>query len=577
MRKTAFIISILISSNIIANAQKIPTHEKKIYVSPDHKIFYNKSLPVYFFISTSPDPSAPHYLLQSETTPKYANPMYFDTEGRNTLRSPSAVDTITKKVVEPKIDVQYQIYVDSKPPSTRIVYNKQKEKIMRGIHFISDSLSVSFAANDELSGVENTYVSIDSGDYQPVQRHLELDKEKLYTIKYYSVDHTGNVEKPREIKFSVDKTPPVSKLNITGQKYEDILPGNASIEVSASDDISGVKRIFISIDDSIFHPYTGKISTSLLQQGDHKLYYYATDEVDNTEKLNTYTFYIDKTPPQVIEEIIGKTFVANGREYSAGTSTLKINSFDNKAGVKEIFYSINHASYIKYEKPILLTGYKGDLLVTSYAIDNVGNRSQSDVSNSRKNVISYIDLGAPWVGHTLKGPNFLNRDTVFVSNRTNIILEAKDSESGVNRIEYQIDSSDLKTYNNPISLLKEGFHRISVFGYDNTENLTRQEFGVEVDTTGPQIFERFSTLPVGKIEKDGEILDQYFGPVVVFLSATDTKSGFESLMFQLNNGPLQPYLRDIRGFIQGGINRVRAKAIDKLGNQTEKLIEFYLK
>ena len=577
MRRVLIAISLITCGCCISNAQKLPDHARKIYVSPENKIFYNKSLPVYFYISSSSDPNAPHFLLRSENTPRYSNPMYFDTEGKNTLRSPSAVDTVTKKMIQPPIDVQYQVFVDSKSPSTKIQYDKQREAYIKGIHYIADSVSVSFNATDELSGVENTYISMDSGAYEPFKTQLRLDKQKEYTIKYYSVDNTGNVEKLKEIKFSVDKTSPVSKLDITGQKYEDILPGNAHLQVSAKDDISGVKHIYISIDDSVFRPYTGRISTSLLEQGEHNLYYYSTDEVNNKEKVNTYSFYIDKTPPQVIEEIIGKTFTANGKEFSAGTSKLKITALDNKAGVKEIYYSINKAPYIKYEKTLVLSGYKGDLLITSYAIDNVGNQSHSDISNSRKNGISYIDLSAPWVGHNLIGPNFKNGDTVFIGNKTKIVLEAKDTESGINRIEYQTDSADLIKYDSPFSLVKEGYHHVSIFGYDNTENMTRQGFGVVVDTTGPVIFERFSSLELSNIESDGKKYKQYPAHVVVFLSATDVKSGFESLLYELNNNPMLPYTRDIRGFIPGKLNVLKVKSYDKLGNKTEKIIEFYIK
>lgn len=559
------------------HAQEVLTHQKKIYVSPEEKIFFNKALPVYFFISASSDPNAPHYLVKSETTPKYANPMYFDTEGRNTLRSPSAVDTITKKQILPKIDVQFQVYVDSKPPSTQLLFDRAAGFGKKGIHYISDSLSVKFHVSDELSGVENTYVSLDGSGYKPASGALKLDEEKEFAIKYYSVDNTGNVEKMKELKFYIDKTPPTSELEISGKKFENVLSGNSSLIIRAEDKISGVKHIYFSVDDSVFHPYISKINTLLLTQGDHKLFYYATDMVNNKGAVITYNFYVDKTPPQVIEEILGKTFIANGKEFSAGTSKLKITAFDNKAGVKEIYYSINNAAFIKYEKPVLLTGYKGDIAVRSYATDNVDNKSMGDIANPRKNGLAYLDMSAPWVGHAFTGPSFKYRDTTFISNRTSVVLEAKDDESGVQKIECQIDSGDLMKYTEPITLSKEGYHRIIMYGYDNTENLTKQEFSVMVDTTGPEIFERFSSLSNGSIDIDGKKLVQYSGSVVVFLSATDALCGFENMSFELNDKPVQPYMRDVRGFIPGKKNTIKVMALDKLGNKTEKLIEFYLR
>lgn len=577
MKNIAILVFIVVAANLKVTSQELPKFEKKIFTSPEGKIFYNRSLPIYFYVSTSPDAKSPSYLLNSETTPEYANPMYFDTEGLNTLRSPSAVDKVTREVVLPKRDVQFQMYADSKPPSTSIVFSKKKETIRNGIHYVSDSLSVTFKASDEMSGVENTYVSFDGNAYSTITDDIKLNSEKEYTLKYFSVDNTGNAENLKEAKFSVDKTSPTSKLNINGEKFDNVLCSNVKLEISATDNISGVKQIFISIDDSVFRTYKGAINTVLLSQNEHTLYYYTVDQVNNKEKINSYTFYVDRTPPKVIEEIMGKTFVTNGKEFSAGTSKLKITSFDNKAGVKDIFYSINNQAYIKYEKPVLLSGFKGNILLKSYAVDNVGNTSRNDAANSSKNSLPYIDLSGPWVSHSLLGSSFTNSDTTFISKKTKIRLDAKDTESGIQKIEYQIDSSDLMSYNSPFSIENEGFHHISSYGYDNTENLTKQVFGVLVDTTGPEIFERFSSLSTGTISLNDKLLYQYPSHTVVFISATDFKSGFDIMYYELNNQSVQPLIKPIKGFKTGKMNTIKVKAIDKLGNFTEKEIEFFIR
>ena len=106
-------------------------HDKKIYISPEGRIYIQKELPVYLRIATSPDDNAESFLLKSEETTKYSNPMYFDTEGYNTVRSPSAVDTVTKKVVYPMQDIIFEVYTDSKPPISKVdfgnVYIIKKE------------------------------------------------------------------------------------------------------------------------------------------------------------------------------------------------------------------------------------------------------------------------------------------------------------------------------------------------------------------------------------------------------------------------------------------------------------------
>lgn len=577
--KHAILLTIIFVNvlNFSLIAQELPPHEYKIYVSPEHKIYISKKQPTYFFISDSPLPNAPLIRLKSSSSLKKTNPMFFDSEGKNLIYSPSAVDTVTKQVVYPKKDIQFQIYVDGQPPKTKITFDKNKEAFNKGIHYLPDSVTLGFESFDALSGVDKTYFSLDHSAYTPFENSIVLNKEKEYYFKYYSVDNTGNAEPLKEITFVVDKTPPLSTLEVIGDKYQDILSGKTQLKITSSDSLSGVKHLFYSVDDSIFKPYTGNLSTTVMAEGDHKLYYYAVDNVNNKEMVKSYAFYVDKTPPQVIEEVMGKTFVANGKEYSAGTSKLKITSFDNKAGVKEIYYSINNAPYVKYDKPIVLSGYKGTLIVNSYAIDNVGNKSQNDLSNSRKNGISYIDLSGPWVGHSFKGPIFKNRDSIFINQKTSIELEAKDEESGVDRIEFQTDSGDLKIYTNPFTITKEGVHHISMYGYDHIENMTRQVFDVVVDTTGPQIFERFSSPPIGFITSEGKKIDEYPNTLVIFLSATDERSGYEELWFQLNNNPVQPYVKDVRGFIPGKKNTLLVKALDKLGNQTEKIIEFSIR
>ena len=46
-------------------------------------------------------------MLNSEQSAEYANPMYLDVEGFNSLRSPSAVDPETRKTVYPLEDIIY--------------------------------------------------------------------------------------------------------------------------------------------------------------------------------------------------------------------------------------------------------------------------------------------------------------------------------------------------------------------------------------------------------------------------------------------------------------------------------------
>ena len=78
------VVGILVFSILFASAQEPQTHPMKMFTDTDGKLYINKTQPMYLFLGTSADPTQVEKL-PSQSTPKYANPFYFDTEGRNTI------------------------------------------------------------------------------------------------------------------------------------------------------------------------------------------------------------------------------------------------------------------------------------------------------------------------------------------------------------------------------------------------------------------------------------------------------------------------------------------------------------
>jgi len=111
MKKTFLVILIsMFFLNISAQKTNYNWYEN------NGKLYYNKNLPVYLWISTNPNDNSEDILMTSKSTKSYANPMYFDTEGYNTLRTSYAVDTNTKKVVYPAKQIIFKVYADGQPP-----------------------------------------------------------------------------------------------------------------------------------------------------------------------------------------------------------------------------------------------------------------------------------------------------------------------------------------------------------------------------------------------------------------------------------------------------------------------------
>jgi hypothetical protein len=409
---------------------------------------------------------------------------------------------------------------------------------------------------------------LDGSEYKKYTTPLTFTEEKEYTLKYFSVDNVGNDEDTKEITLVYDNTSPVTKRTITTDEHKEIISARSKIELSSKDEGIGLKKIVYKIDDGKEYTYKYSLRAALLSQGEHKLTYYAVDKVGNNEKEHEYNFYVDKTAPTIIEDIIAKTFFANGKEFASGKAQLKLTSFDNKAGVKEIKYSINNGEYKTYEKPVMLDASSGSLIIKTYAIDNVNNKSVSQSANE-KTTIPYIDLSGPTLRHSIKGPVFRSRDTIFINNKTKIVLKGSDLEAGVGRIEYQINGGETKEYSEPFSIEEEGIHKINYIGYDNVENTSFSSLIVKVDKTGPEINYLFSTSSLG--ETTG--ISNYPKHVIIFLSGTDDVVGLENIKYGFGSGETKTFTLPISGF-SSGKKTIKVIGIDKLGNSTEKSIEF---
>ncbi len=566
-------IFLAISFVNIANAQNPFEHKNKVYRSDDNKLYIQKSLPVYLYISTEPDKKGEMHQLESDSTKAFANPMYLDTEGYNSFRSPSAVDSKTMQTYYPLTDVVFEVYADSRSPKTKITYEADKLFNNGKELFVGSEFSITLNSYDALSGVEQILLSIDSAGYKKYTAPIRFDKEKKYTLDYYAVDNVGNAEQATNRIFMVDMTNPKTELVFEGEKHENIISGRTKIKLVATDAISGLKAIYFSIDNKKYVPYTGVLHSSYLAEGEHKIAYYAIDHVGNKENEQVYEFYVDKTPPILVDEILGNSFVVNGKEYSSGRTKLKLTAVDNKAGVKEIKYSLNNEPYQLYEKPFYLTTISGSLAALSYAVDFVGNKSTAS-EKSTKSRAAYVDLTGPQLKYEFVGKMFKARDTLFINKETKIKLSAIDPESGLKSLSYSVDNGSEIAYKDPFAIEKEGKHILYIYGLDNVDNSNREMINLVIDNEGPDIYSRFSILPISKKDVNGHQVDVYSSQVVLFLSATDAKVAIDRIYYSVNGAPEKMYTGIIDGFKLGKDYEISIKAYDKLGNVNIQSVVF---
>jgi len=342
--------------------------------------------------------------------------------------------------------------------------------------------------------------------------------------------------------------------------------------LESTDQGTGVKTTYYQMDGNKSVPFHGQaIPLKNMDEGEHTLHYFAQDYCGNVEDTTSYTFYLDKTAPIVVEELIGATFVANGKEYASGRSRVKLTAMDNKAGVKEIRYAINGGEFKTYQTPFSINA-SGNLSIETFVQDNVNNQQVKTLFAHQKNV-SYVDLTGPELSFDFRGPHFQNHDTTYITPATKIRLQAHDEESGMAKIEYQVNRQPANIYQEPFQIAEVGTHKVAFTGFDNVQNTYTQEFTLVTDTVGPEIFHRFSIASEKQKRIDGALLPVYPSHVVLFLSATDELVGLDALNYSLNKGKQQPYQSLIRNFTEGKYS-LQVYAEDKLGNSAESSFSF---
>ena len=560
-------------SSIVAQAQsapKQPEYPAKV-VEKDGKTYVQKSLPLYLKFSTTPN--GENYPLKSEDHPEDANPMYLDTEGINYIRSKWAVDPETGNTIYPQREVLMEIYADGLAPRTSHRFSGAPAYRSGGVQYFGKGLRFSLSANDGVSGVLETKYAL-GGAYTNYSSEVSVPNEGAQMLYYYSADHVGNAESVRSSSFTVDVTAPTSSHSIDGVVYNgNIVNGSTVFRLSTTDNLSGVRRVNYAFDGGTDRLYSGVIRMSGLSDGDHTLEYEGTDNVDNVAGPKQFAFYLDLIPPTTDYVVGGDQHMAGGRRYVSPRTTLTLNATDNKAGVKEIRYSIDGASYQSYSSAFKFPDVLGTHSVRYRAEDNVENTA------SAKTLSVYMDNRPPNTSIDYGSPQFFSRGTLYITSQTPVTLSARDRESGVQSTVYGIDAAASNGYSQ-FTVPGEGQHTMHFKSTDNVNNEEQEKTSqVFVDNTPPDLYVNFSIDPIG--QKDG--LDIYPNYVRMFIGATDEHTGTEAVFYSIDDGPMTRYsspktldVSELSRFQKNKKYTVRVKCEDKLGNESEETFEFYV-
>ncbi|MDH3651319.1 MAG: hypothetical protein OEQ53_16650 [Saprospiraceae bacterium] len=544
-------------------------YSAKEYIGDDGTIYWNRSLPLY--LRVSPNPEGHGVLLKSQN-PAYTNPLYLDTEGTNFIRTRYAVDKDSKKTVTPIKEVMMPIVADGTSPSSSIFFRNAKRSSSAGKQFFGPELVIHISSNDKLSGVELLMYSLDDTPLVDFTEDLNVDTEGDHSVSFYAVDRVGNKELTRTNAFVVDLSPPTVMNNIDVFEDANVISPRSKISFTATDALSGVHKVFYRFDDADYREYNGsEVKFTYLKDGEHFLEYYAVDKVGNETGIFRYDFYFDKTAPLTANDILGDRFIVKDKIYFSGRTKMKLTAVDNKIGVQEIRYSMDKGAFNVYDQPFYLPSISGVHRIRYYSVDRLANRPISSESYQHDISLVYLDLTGPDITHRVKGPSFQAAGVQYISPKTQLSLVGNDSESGLQYLTYSLDGNSAEErYDSAITLNTSGKHEIELFGYDNVNNRNVGHASVFVDASPPVIYENFSTRAVGN--EDG--LPLYPPYVTVFLAATDDIVGNDRIYFTINGNTEKLYTKPIGQLKKNTAYMVSIRAIDKVGNESSKVVEF---
>ncbi|MDC0584682.1 hypothetical protein OAO55_03020 [Bacteroidales bacterium] len=548
-------------------------HEKKIYKdSESQKLYWPLDMPFYIWLSASPEESAPAFLLDQMVIDDVSGKTKPVTEGIKLELSGNQfvrwVNSVSLK------DTKMKFYSDGDAPVTNDSLFDAPRHSKSGTVYFGHDLKCKLKPKDKLSGVANTYYSIDGKAFEAYKTPLSFNTEKPVNLRYYAVDNTGYAEDPKSIDFIVDKSSPVTHYETEINFMEEVLSGKTKIKLPSEDELSGVHQVFYKYDDNEYKKYSSPLLAMYLDNGEHTIKYYAVDKVENKEKEQSFTFYVDKEAPKPDISIRGEQHIEGEKWYISSHSLMQLSATDDKIGVDNIFYKINNSKdFRKYENPFPLSMKSGQFSISYYVKDKLGNTSQL------KKRYLQMDLTPPKTENKIEGPHYAQRSTVWINKETKIKLLANDGQSGLKKINYVIGNDQAKDYNDkPIQISEEGNYLFRYFGFDNVNNREGDNVLLLIsDNTPPDIKEIFSVSPLDTISAGTEDQSYAFPQyTTLFLAATDMSSGLKEVRYSINGGEEKEYFSSILCDKIGNYD-IDIQAVDNLGHSSSKSLKFTIK
>ncbi len=319
-----------------------------------------------------------------------------------------------------------------------------------------------------------------------------------------------------------DVTPPVTVSDLV----EACTNQDVAVQLTATDDESGVAKTFYSIDGAEFVEGT---TFTISEEGEHEVSFYSVDNAGNKEDATTVKVHVDKTAPVTTSNAV--------EGWLNQDTEIGLTVTDNGCGVDKTFYSVDDSEFVEGSTVLVDEGIHQ---VSFYSIDKAGNKEETktiEVKVDKTPPVTTSDAPADW-----------SKEDVTVQ------LTATDNLIGVDKTYYSINDSEFLE-GTSFTVSEEGVTNVSFYSVDKAGNIEEaQTIEVKIDKTAP--------------ETNSNVMDSWSKEdFTVELTVTDNLSGVDKTYYSVNGSE---YVEGTSFTIsEDGIHEVSFYSVDKAGNVEE--------
>ncbi|MFB7599013.1 OmpL47-type beta-barrel domain-containing protein [Streptomyces sp. NPDC056160] len=271
----------------------------------------------------------------------------------------------------------------------------------------------------------------------------------------------------------------------------------------------------------------------------------------------------DTTAPETSASVAG---TKNAQGQYVGSASVTISATDTGgSGVDRVEYAVGDTdAWQPYTAPVVVDQV-GDHTVRYRATDKAGNVSAEKTVTFTVVAPPSDDTTAPETSATLSGER--NADGAYVDMAT-VTVSASDTGSGVNTVEYALDTGAWQPYTAPVMVHQLGEHTVRYRATDKAGNVSAEQSVRFTVVSAPA---QDTTAPVTGVSVDGTRNSDgaYVGSARVSVSAADEGgSGVAGIEYSLDGGPYLAYSAPVV-VDRVGAHTVAYRATDKAGNTSE--------